>query len=202
QIARKHSAEGRIEDAVAVARRIDDGSSRVEALVMLAGSALALRNRPRAVEILNEAENNSAKLRVAAARVNSLLKVASAVSAFDTARGFEIMQSVVKAINEAAAQQEDLKHQGSPKASASSAPDAQKPKIDASYSIVLEGTLSILARADFERALLVAQQIEIKEASVAAQLAVCCGGLVPKPSPSISTTADDIEASADSGADK
>ncbi|MFY9608748.1 MAG: hypothetical protein WAU45_09065, partial [Blastocatellia bacterium] len=42
QIARKHSAEGRIEDAVAVARRIDDGSSRVEALVMLAGSALAL----------------------------------------------------------------------------------------------------------------------------------------------------------------
>lgn len=202
QIARKHSTEGRIEDAVAVARRIDDGSLRVEALVMLAGSALALKNRPRAIEILNEAENNSAKLRIAAARVNSLLKVASAVSAFDTPRGFEIMQSVVKAINEAAAQQEELKPPGSSKATASPAPDAQKSKIAASYSLVLESTLAILARADFERALLVAQQIEIKEASVAAQLAVCRGGLAPKPSPTISTTADDIEASADSGADK
>ncbi len=199
QIARKHSAEGRIEDAVAVARRIDGGSSRVEALVMLAGSALSLKNRPRAVEILNEAENNSARLRAAAARVNALLKVASAVSAFDAARGFEIMQSVVKAMNEAAAQQEEPRPPGSSKASASSAPDAQKSKIAASYSMVLESTLAILARADFERALLVAQQIEIKEASVAAQLAVCRGGLVSKPSPSISTTADDIEASADSG---
>lgn len=201
QIARKHSAEGRIEDAVAIARRIDDGSARVEALVMLAGSALALKNRPRAVEILHEAENNSARLRAAAARVDSLLKVAGAVSAFDTARGFEIMHSVVKAINEAAAQQEDPRQAGSPKAS-SPATDARESMIGANYSMVLESTLAILARADFERALSVAQQIEIKETSVAAQLAVCRGGLVPRPSPNISTTADDIEASANSGADK
>jgi hypothetical protein len=202
QIVRKYSAEARIEDAVAVARRIDDGSSRVEALVMLAGSALALKNRPRAVEILNEAEINSARLRAATDRVNSLLKVASAVSAFDTARGFDMMQSVVKAINETAVHVEEPKMSGSPKTSAPSAPDAVRSHAGASYSMVLESTLVILARADFDRALLVAQQIEIKEASVAAQLAVCRGGLGPKPSPSFPTTADDIDASVDSGADK
>jgi hypothetical protein len=194
QIVRKHSAEARIEDAVAVARRIDDGSARVEALVMLAGSALALKNRPRAVEILNEAENNSARLRASADRVNSLLKVASAVSAFDTARGFDMMQSVVKAINETAVQAEEPRLSSSPKMPATSASDAQKSDTGASYSMVLESTLAILARADFERALLVAQQIEIGEASVAAQLAVCRGGLVPKPSPRLSTPADEIEA--------
>jgi hypothetical protein len=59
----------------------------------------------------------------------------------------------------------------------------------------------VLARADFDRALLVAQQIEVKEATVAAQLAVCRGGLAPKPSSNISTTADGIEASANPGAD-
>lgn len=203
QIVRKHSAEARIEDAVAVARRIDDGSSRVEALVMLAGSALALKNRPRAVEILNEAENNSARLRAPGDRVNSLLKVASAVSAFDTARGFDIMQSVVKAINETAVHMEEIKASGSPRTSASSAPEAQKKsEAGASYSMVLESTLAILARADFERALSVAQQIEIKEASVAAQLAVCRGGLGPKPPPSFPAAAHEIEAGVDSGADK
>jgi len=200
QVARKHSAEGRIEEAVVVARRIEDGSLRVDALVM-AGSTLASKNRPRATEILNEAENNAAKLRAASARVNSLLKVASTISAFDAARGFEMMQSVVKAMNEAGLQQEEPKQPGSPRAPASSAPDISKSKAGESYTSVLESTLAMLARADFERALSVAQQIEVKEASVAAQLAVCRGGLSPKPASTLSTTADGIEAGANPGAE-
>lgn len=200
QLARKHSTEGRVEDAIAVARRIEDVSSRVDALVMLAGS-VASKNRPRAIEILNEAENNSAKLRTPAARVNSLLKVASTVSVFDPPRAFEIMQSVVKAINEAGSQQDEPKQAGAPKASTSSATDLYKSRIGESYTPALDTTLAVLARADFERALLVAQQIEVREATVAAQLAVCRGGLAPKPSSNISTTADGIEASANPGAD-
>jgi hypothetical protein len=197
QLVRKHSAEGRVEDAIAVARRIEDISSRVDALVMLAGS-VASKNHPRAIEVLNEAESNSAKLRTPAARVNSLLKVASTVSAFDPPRAFEIMQSVVKAINEAGSQQDEPKQAGSPRVSSS---DLSKSRIGESYTPALESTLAVLARADFDRALLVAQQIEVKEATVTAQLAVCRGGLAPKPSSNISTTADGIEASANPGAD-
>jgi hypothetical protein len=200
QLVRKHSAEGRVEDAIGVARRIEDISSRGDALVMLAGS-VASKNHPRAIEILNEAESNSAKLRTPAARVNSLLKVASTVSAFDPSRAFEIMQSVVKAINEAGSQPDEPKQAGWPKASTSSATDLSKSRIGESYTPALDSTLAVLARADFDRALLVAQQIEVKEATVAAQLAVCRGGLAPKPASNISTTADGIEASANPGAD-
>jgi hypothetical protein len=195
QIVRKHSVEGRIEDAVALARRIEDGSSRVDALVMLASSALASKNKPRAIEILNEAETSSTKLRAPVARMNSLLKVASSVSDFDAPRGFEMMQSVIKAINEASSvQQPEPKQPGLARASSST--DPSRPGIGESYKSALESTLALLARADFERALLLAQQIEMKEAAVAAQLAVCRGGLAPKQSSNLSTTADEVEATA------
>jgi hypothetical protein len=42
----------------------------------------------------------------------------------------------------------------------------------------------------------------MKEAAVAAQLAVCRGGLAPKPSSNLSTTADEIEATANPGSNK
>jgi hypothetical protein len=130
--------------------------------------------------------------------MNTLLKVAGTVSDFDTARGFEMMQSVVKAINEAASQpEEEPKQTGLTKQSAST--DLQRPRIGESYASALDNTLAVLARADFERALLLAQQIEVKEAAVAAQLAVCRGGLAPKPPSNLSTTADDIAASANPG---
>ncbi|MEK6303760.1 MAG: hypothetical protein AABO41_23895 [Acidobacteriota bacterium] len=194
QLVRKHSVEGRIDEAVALARRMQDGSSRVESLVVLASSALASKNRARAIEILNEAESTSAKLRAPAARMFSLLKVAATVSGFDALRGFEMMQSVVKAINEAGNQQREPKQTGSAKTPASN--DLPTSTSAESYTPALEGTLVVLARADFERALLLAQQIEAKEAAVAAQLAVCRGALTAKPPSSLSTTADDVEASA------
>ena len=109
-----------------------------------------------------------------------------------------MMQSVVKAINEAASQpEEEPKQTGLTKQSAST--DLQRPRIGESYASALDNTLAVLARADFERALLLAQQIEVKEAAVAAQLAVCRGGLAPKPPSNLSTTADDIAASANPG---
>jgi len=195
QLVRKQSAEGRIDEAVALARRIEDGSSRVESLVMLASSALASKNRARAIEILNEAESSSAKLRAPSARMYSLLKVAGTVSDFDTLRGFEMMQSVVKAINETVNQQrEQTKQPGSAKTPASN--DLPAPTTAESYRSALEGTLAVLARADFERALLLAQQIEVKEAAVAAQLAVCRGALTAKPPSTLPSAAADVEASA------
>jgi hypothetical protein len=49
--------------------------------------------------------------------------------------------------------------------------------LDQLHEAGLEQVLTALARSDFERALYLAQQIATKETSVAAQLAVCRGGL-------------------------
>jgi hypothetical protein len=50
--------------------------------------------------------------------------------------------------------------------------------------------LATLGKADFDRALVLAQQLDPEEASLIAQLAVCRGGLTEKP-PSERSAGDD-----------
>ena len=99
------------------------------------------------------------------------MKIVSSFSAFDSIRGFEVMQTAVKAINEISIQQAEDKQSPKP---------AEKFKLDELYDANFESTLAVLARTDFERALLLAQQLDAKETSLAAQLAVCHGGLANK----------------------
>ncbi|MFP5264005.1 MAG: hypothetical protein ACLGJB_19155 [Blastocatellia bacterium] len=175
QVVRRYIAAGQVEDAVAVARCIDSDTSRVEALVTLSGAVLASKDRVRAAELLNEAEGYSVKARPATSRANSLLKVANSFSAFDVTRGFEVMQAAVKAINEDSARREEGKHSRPPAASGASG-DGQ-PDPGELYDSEFERTLAVLARADFDRALLLAQQLSSKDTSVVAQIAACRGAL-------------------------
>jgi hypothetical protein len=168
QIVRRHASEGHVEDAVAMARRIEAMAARIDAMVMLSGTALAQPDRARAAELLNEAEGYAIKARPSADRARSLLKIVSSFSAFDAVRGFEVMQTAVKAINEISGQQQDGKQSSKP---------AEQFRLDELYDANFESTLAVLARADFERALLLAQQLDGKDTSLAAQLAVCHGGL-------------------------
>ncbi|HYP25494.1 MAG TPA: hypothetical protein VE262_02140 [Blastocatellia bacterium] len=164
QIVRRQSAEGQIDDAVAIARRLASSVERIEATVRIAGAALALKDRVRATELLNEAEGESVKLQARAARSRILLSVASSFSAFDLQRSFEVLQAAVKSLNGPAP-----------------APEAgKKPQgagFDELYQMGLESTFAALARRDFDRALFLAQQLSDEETSVLAQLAVCRGGL-------------------------
>lgn len=174
QIARRYTAEGQIEDAVVVVRCIESDTSRVEALVMLSGAVLASKDRVRATELLNEAESYSVKARPTPSRAHSLLKIASSFSAFDVVRGFEVMQTAVKAINEVSARRDGKREQSTV------APDAnpsEQFKLSELYDSEFESTLAVLARADFDRALLLAQQLSGKDTSVVAQIAVCRGAL-------------------------
>jgi len=168
QVVRRYAVEGYIEDAVAMARRIEVMTTRIDALVMLSSTSLASRDRVRATELLNEAEGYAVKSRPSEGRARSLLKIVSSFSAFDSVRGFEVMQTAVKAINEISDQQTEDKQSPKP---------AEKFRLDELYDANFESTLAVLARADFERALLLAQQLDVKETSLAAQLAVCHGGL-------------------------
>ncbi|HKP87605.1 MAG TPA: hypothetical protein VJZ26_16005 [Blastocatellia bacterium] len=176
QVARRYASEDRIEDAVWVARRIESDTARIDALVMLSGAALASKDRARATELLNEAEGYAIKARPAIARARSLLKIVSSFSAFDAVRGFEVMQAAVKAINEIAVPQDQGKQP-----SKANETKAEQVNLDELRDSAFEGTLATLARTDFERALLLAQQLDGKETSVAAQLAVCRGGLAIEP---------------------
>jgi hypothetical protein len=173
QIVRRYIAGGQIEDGVAVARCIEADTPRVEALVMLSGAALASKDRVRATELLNEAEGYSIKARPTLSRAHSLLRIASSFSAFDVVRGFEVMQTAVKAINEIAVTHDDGKRPPSHEATGG----AERFKLSQLNDSEFESTLAVLARADFDRALLLAQQLSGKDTSVVAQIAVCRGAL-------------------------
>jgi hypothetical protein len=138
----------------------------VSVLVTSAHASLARHDRIRAGELLTEAENEALKCEPSAERAQALLSVANSFTSFDTVRAFEVMQSAIKGLNQVLL------------AADSSAP---QPANGSVYAAGLEGTLSSLARADFDRALLLAQQLNSKDASIIAQLAVCGGGLSVEP---------------------
>ena len=166
QIARRRTLEGHIEEAVAIARRIEDRNTRLSVVVTAALASLARHDRTRAAELLTETENEALKAEPSPERAQTLLAVANSFTSFDTVRAFEVMQSAIKGLNQVFL------------AADSSAPP---PMNDNLYHRGLEGTLSSLARADFDRALLLAQQLNSKDASIIAQLAVCGGGLSVEP---------------------
>jgi hypothetical protein len=190
QIVRRHSSEKRLEDAVALARRIADEPSRVELLVMLAVAARASQNISRAIDLLNEAEATSVKARPSIDRARSLIKIAGSFSAFDTVRSFEVLQSAIKAINEVIKLQEQSRDEP---AKALRDRAAQGFTLDDLYAASFETTLAALAKADFDRALFLAQQLAGEEASVIAQLAVCRGGLVVRPPAERSAGNEEVE---------
>src|SRR5882724_3188163 len=161
QIVRRHSYENRIDDAVALARRIGDETARVELLVMLGSAARASRDNARAVELLNEAQTCSLKARPTLERARSFVMIASSFSAFDTERSFEVLQSAVKAINDLIKQQEDSKDEIS--ASGTRAKTAQAFTLDELYAASFESTLTALAKADFDGALALARQLPAKK---------------------------------------
>ncbi|HET9532845.1 MAG TPA: hypothetical protein VFQ92_20995 [Blastocatellia bacterium] len=177
QIARHQTSEGRLDDAVAVAQSIENDTARVEVLVKLAGAALASGDRARATELLNEAEREALRSDPQLARAQALLTIAANFSSFDVLRAFEVMQSAVKSINGIFPAAQVSQENG-----ATVFAPVTGPGLEQLYSLDFESTLSALARADFDRALLLAQQLTIKEASLIAQLAVCRGAMVNVPS--------------------
>ncbi len=199
QIARRQSSEGRIDDAVAIARRIEDDMARVGAFVRLADAALSSGDRVRATELLNEAEQEAARAWPSIARAQSLLTIVSSFSAFDPLRAFESMQTAVKSINDLftsrkdAAQNEYILLSERLALTISSTTPARTVSPGEVYNLDFEGTLAALAQVDFDRALLLAQQLDMKDASVIAQLAVCQGGLTVRPAGEHSTEGEDEE---------
>jgi hypothetical protein len=159
-VARQLMSKARIKDALLIAPLIQSRIARTDLIVRLAEAVIALGNTTCAKTLLDLAELEAAKIEKPFARAQSLLAIAADFSPFNSARAFIVMQEAVKVINEtfidANAQAKWLLH------------------------LSFTNSLTALARQDFDRALLLAQQLTDKETSLMAQLAACRGGLRPK----------------------
>lgn len=171
QVARRYSAAGRLDDAVAATRRIRDAVLRANLLMSLAGAALDPEEGTRATDLLDEAVECALTAPPSMTRALALIGAAGSYTAFDARRGFEVMQTAVTAIDEALAQRD------------ASEPAHSNPgavgKYEASelYGSSFEATFAALGRSDFERAWSLAQQLPARDISVLAQLAACRGVL-------------------------
>jgi len=179
QIVRKQTSEGKIEDAVATSQRIEQDTARVGLLVRLASAALASSDRDKAEQLLDDAEAEANKGEPSLARAEDLLTVVAAFSAFDSIRAFEVMHSAVKAINDLPAQKKEGWRAGQPSASSGRDGIQDGGPGEISDRLNFDGTLGVLARSDYDRALLLARGLIGKEVSITAQLAACRGGLAP-----------------------
>lgn len=171
QIARRYSSAGRLDCAVAVARNIEDVVARASLLTSLAGAALASKNEARATDLLDEAAGCALMERPSMRRALALIGIAGSFTEFDARRGFEVMQTAVKAINEVLAQREASEPERSNPGAAGEFETGEL------YGSVFEAAFAALGRADFGRARSLAQQLTTRDISVLAQLAVCRGGL-------------------------
>lgn len=167
QIIRQQLSKGRSEDLISLTRKIENRLLRADAIVRLARMIPASSDRLRISELLNEAESYAIKVVPSIAQARTLLSIVSAFSAFDDLRAFEVMQTAVKTIN----------------AIRDEKPDPERPvkspesKTNEIYNLNFENALTALAGHDFDRALLLAQQLSDKSVSLMAQIAVCRGGL-------------------------
>src|SRR6185295_5847575 len=171
QIARRYASDGKSEDALLVVQRMTDIVARVDGLVLLGAAASASKDKTRAVELLSEAEDGILKTRPTIDRARALVKIANSFSGLDSMRTFNALELAVAAINEI------IKRQDSKETSSQAAPPS---KLEELVSATFEDALTALAASDFDRALLLAQQLDGEEAPVLAQLAVLRGGLVEK----------------------
>jgi hypothetical protein len=133
----------------------------------MAQAMMEKKLKSKAIDTLNDAELIIEKFESDSNKAFALLQITEAMIKLDTNRGFEMMQTVVKAFNQAEFSTFDK------------ANPSGKLSIGLS-SINFNLSFSKLALVDLERTLYLAQSIELKDASVMAQLAACRGILINK----------------------
>ncbi len=165
QLATKAVGKNEMDDALRYAKGIEFSPQRVLIYKQMAEKFIAKKDYQRATELLSEIERWLEASAEDAKKVQGLLIVAGLVSGFDPPRGFEVTKFAVKAINNT-----DFK------------PPANKMEVHIKVeSLDFASSFATLARTDFERALLIAQAMQKKEAAVIAQVEICKTALVGLP---------------------
>jgi hypothetical protein len=142
---------------------------------MLSNMALSLFNKKenaRALKVLDEAERRAAKGEDRTDRASEMLHLAGVAARLDPNRGFEDMKLAVEAINHAdpAPQWQKLETATDSKSGITTRKNTGLAPL---AGMLFNSGFSVLSRADFDRILMLAKAIEMKEVSALAQIAVC-----------------------------
>lgn len=169
---------GETEQAYRYARGITDLETQVRAFQEIATKMIDKKETEKALEVVNETARLIPHLSDKSSRAEAFLILAAVATRLSAAKGFDVMQSAVEAINHAefGPHWSDQTIYTDTKASKSSEFEREVSGLE---RLDFSGSLLVLARADFNRALALAQTIKMKEASLLAQLAVCLGVLTP-----------------------
>ncbi len=158
--------KGEMGTAYRYAKDVSDLFTRADLFGQIAQRLAAKPDLARANEILSAAEKSLDKADNKSDKALALLALSAAAAKIDPPHGFEVLKTAVDTLNRA--------NYDPPPAAVMSLlrPDSSV------YGIELDRSFAPLARADFQRALGLAQSIEKKEMSVLAQLSVCRGVLL------------------------
>jgi tetratricopeptide (TPR) repeat protein len=171
--------KGEFDSAIRYAQGISDGRQRAFLLAKIARSLFNKNEPVRAAEVLADAVQTIGKSDEGEQKAHALLLIAETESRIDPRRGFEVMEATTKAFNDA-----DFKAEEKPSKAAPGAGLNLSFMLTQIFKLEtpdLAPGFSLLARNDFNRALLLAQTLKKKDRTVLAQLAVCRSILTPKP---------------------
>ena len=170
-------SSGDFDAAYDLIKEFSDRNQRFGLLCNMVGSLTYKKETTRALQVLGEAEQQIRTSEDGIDKARNLLQLAGVAGRLDPKRGFEDMKAAVDAINriELAPQWQKLETVSDAKNGFST---RRNIGLGALF-FFLDNSLSQIARADFDRTLQLAQGIQMREASVLAQLAVCRAVLVP-----------------------
>jgi hypothetical protein len=162
-----------LETAEALIAATSDQDLRLQLLGRLI-ERLVRSDRVRALQMLAEAERLTLSIEDGVLRARRLMVLAGTASRVDSNRGFDEMKLAVTEFNRAGFAPEWERYR-----EAQSINEADKnPRLtNIGLSSLNDRDLESLGSKDFSRALAVAREIQMKEASALAQLAVCRGAL-------------------------
>ncbi|HEY0319587.1 MAG TPA: hypothetical protein VGC66_01320 [Pyrinomonadaceae bacterium] len=163
-----------IDLAFRYAKGVSDVRQRASLLGKIARALIDKKDMVRAREVLDEAEKLVAKADEGLDRAQAMLIIADAKTRLDPAQGFEMMETAVKEFNRADSSTDEKKPAGG------SILSMMMSKVMRLGTPDFDQSFPLLGRADFNRALQLAQTFKKKDRSILAQLSVCRGVLTKR----------------------
>ena len=135
------------------------------------------RDKARAMRTLDQAERLASSVETPMERARALMMLAGATARVDAGRAFEKMEMAIAELNRAGLAAEWEKYQ-EVEATGGGEKDNSSRKISMGAGFMLnDPDFQSLGGENFDRALILAQQVQVQTASALAQLAVCRGAL-------------------------
>lgn len=159
------------DSAIRYGKDIKFPTQRVEIFNSAALNLISKKDIQRASQVIRDIQEWLEKLSNNPQKVKGLLSVAATASSFDSLQGFEILRLAINAIDNVD--------------NAEFTPRQKGITNNSETPVTLEmleftKSFGVLAHSDFERAILMAQSIKNKHASVLAQVDICQSALSSK----------------------